>query len=259
MSVTRLFLLGRYFPYATFMNPGKILILLALGIGVVAGLTLVPVREWFMQLEGAVRALGMIGPVVVALGYVLCTVLFIPGSAITIGSGTLFGLKLGFLVVVVGANLGALCSFFLARTFLRGKVTRWAEGNPKFRSLDQAIGTQGFKMVLLTRLSPVFPFVLLNYFLGLTTVRTPSYVLANLIGMLPGTFLFVYIGAAARDAIAGEMTAGAQFYQQIMKFVGLLATIAVVVLVTRMARRALREAEREGGGQRGSSQARSRF
>ena len=158
-----------------------------------------------MHLENYVQSLGAIGPVVVVLAYVLCTVLFIPGSAITIGSGTLFGLKTGFLVVVIGANLGALCSFLLARTFLREKVARWVEGNSKFRSLDQAIGKQGFKMVLLTRLSPVFPFVLLNYFLGLTAVRTRAYVLANLIGMLPATFLFVYIGAAARDAIAGQM------------------------------------------------------
>jgi pyruvate/2-oxoglutarate dehydrogenase complex dihydrolipoamide dehydrogenase (E3) component/uncharacterized membrane protein YdjX (TVP38/TMEM64 family) len=229
------------------MKPGKTLILLLFAIAAVVGLASLPVREWFMQLESHVQSLGAIGPVAVALAYILCTVLFIPGSALTIGSGTLFGLKTGFLVVLVGANLGALSAFLLARTFLREKVARWAEGNPKFRSLDQAIGNQGFKMVLLTRLSPVFPFVLLNYFLGLTTVRTPAYILANLIGMLPATFLFVYIGAAARDAIAGQMGA-ADFYQQILKYVGLLATVAVVVIVTRIARKALGEAEqtREG-------------
>src|SRR5678815_428728 len=109
-----------------------------------------PVRTWFMQFEGYVQSLGAIGPVVVVLAYILCTVLFVPGSAITIGSGTLFGLQTGFIVVVLGANLGALCSFLLARSFLRDKVTSWAAGNAKFRSLDQAIGKQGFKMVLLT-------------------------------------------------------------------------------------------------------------
>jgi pyruvate/2-oxoglutarate dehydrogenase complex dihydrolipoamide dehydrogenase (E3) component/uncharacterized membrane protein YdjX (TVP38/TMEM64 family) len=230
------------------MKRGKILILLAFAIAAVVGLASLPVREWFMQLEGYVQSLGAIGPLVVVLAYVLFTVFFIPGSAITIGSGTLFGLKTGFLVVVIGANLGALCSFLLARTFLREKVARWADGNPKFRSLDQAIGKQGFKMVLLTRLSPVFPFVLLNYFLGLTAVRTRAYVLANLIGMLPATFLFVYIGAAARDAIAGRMDSSADFYQQILKYIGLLATVAVVVIVTRIARKALREAEQTQEG-----------
>jgi pyruvate/2-oxoglutarate dehydrogenase complex dihydrolipoamide dehydrogenase (E3) component/uncharacterized membrane protein YdjX (TVP38/TMEM64 family) len=225
------------------MKTAKFLILIVLVIAAVAALLSLPVREWFMQLEAYVQSLGAIGPVVVALAYVLCTVLFIPGSAITIGSGTLFGLKTGLLVVVVGANLGALCAFLLARTFLREKVARWAEGNPKFRSLDRAIGKQGFKVVLLTRLSPVFPFVLLNYFLGLTAIRTPAYILANLFGMLPATFLFVYIGAAARDAITGQMSSAVDFYQQILKYVGLLATVAVVIIVTRIARKALREAE----------------
>src|ERR671918_2014262 len=225
------------------MKPGKITLLALSLLTVLVGVWFLPVRDWFMQLEGYVRSLGAIGPVVVVLAYILCTVLFIPGSAITIGSGTLFGLKTGFIVVVLGANLGALCAFLLARTFLREKVARWADGNPKFRSLDQAIGRQGFKMVLMTRLSPVFPFVLLNYFLGLTAVRAGSYALANLLGMLPATFLFVYIGAAARDAITGQMDASAGFYQQILKYVGLLATVAVVVFVTRIARRALREAE----------------
>ena len=103
-------------------------------------------------------------------------------------------------------------------------------------------------MVLLTRLSPIFPFILLNYFLGLTAVRTGAYVLANLFGMLPATFLLVYIGAAARDAIGAPTDASADFYQQILKYVGLLATIAVVVMVTRMARRALREAEQSQEG-----------
>ena len=215
----------------------------------VIGFVFLPVRQWFMHFESYVQSLGAIGPLVVVLAYILCTVLFIPGSVITIGAGTLFGLTTGLLVVVLGANLGALSAFLLARTFLRDKVAAWAAANPKFRSLDHAIGKQGFKMVLLTRLSPVFPFVLLNYFLGLTAVSIGAYALANLIGMLPATFLFVYIGSAARDAIAGQPDASVDFYQQVFKYVGLAATVAVVVIVTRIARRALREAEQaqEGG------------
>ena len=224
-----------------------ILVVLVVGAAVIVGL-LLPVRQWFMHFESYVQSLGAVGPLVVVLVYILATVLLIPGSAITIGAGTLFGLKTGFPVVVLGANLGALSAFLLARTFLRDKVAAWAAANPKFRSLDQAIGKQGFKMVLLTRLSPVFPFVLLNYFLGLTAVRLGAYVLASLIGMLPATFLFVYIGAAARDAIAGQVDTAADFYQQLFKYIGLAATVAVVVIVTRIARKALREAEREQEG-----------
>ena len=230
------------------MKASKPIFIVLLLSALVTAVLLLPIREWFMQFESYVRSLGAIGPVVVVLVYILCTVLFIPGSAITIGSGTLFGLTTGFIVVVLGANLGALCAFFLARGLLREKVATWAAANPKFRSLDQAIGRQGFKMVLLTRLSPVFPFVLLNYLLGLTAVRPAAYALANLLGMLPATFLFVYVGAAARDAIAGQMDVSAGVYQQILKYVGLAATVAVVVFVTRVARKALREAEQAQEG-----------
>jgi pyruvate/2-oxoglutarate dehydrogenase complex dihydrolipoamide dehydrogenase (E3) component/uncharacterized membrane protein YdjX (TVP38/TMEM64 family) len=225
------------------MKKSRVILLVILLMALIVGFFFLPLRQWFIELEGHVQSLGALGPAVVALAYVLCTVLLIPASIITLGAGTLFGLKTGFIVVVVGANLGALCSFLLARTFLREKVARWARENSKFRFLDEAIGRQGFKMVLLTRLSPIFPFILLNYFLGLTAVRTGAYVLANLIGMLPAMFLLVYIGAAARDAIEGPTDTSADFYQQILKYVGLLATIAVVVMVTRIARRSLREAE----------------
>ena len=225
------------------MKKSRVILLVILLMALIVGFFFLPLRQWFIELEGHVQSLGALGPAVVALAYVLCTVLLIPASIITLGAGTLFGLKTGFIVVVVGANLGAFCSFLLARTFLREKVARWARKHSKFRFLDEAIGRQGFKMVLLTRLSPIFPFILLNYFLGLTAVRTGAYVLANLIGMLPAMFLLVYIGAAARDAIEGPTDTSADFYQQILKYVGLVATIAVVVMVTRIARRALREAE----------------
>ena len=221
----------------------RVILFAVLLVAAGVGLSFFPVRLWFNQLEGYVQSLGAASPVVVVLAYVVCTVLLIPASIITLGAGTLFGLKTGFIVVVIGANLGALCSFLLARTFMRERVARWAESNPKFRSLDQAIGRHGFKMVLLARLSPIFPFILLNYFLGLTAVRTSAYAVANLFGMLPAMLLFVYIGAAARDAIAGQTDVSVGFYQQIFKYAGLLATIAVVVFITRIARRALREAE----------------
>jgi pyruvate/2-oxoglutarate dehydrogenase complex dihydrolipoamide dehydrogenase (E3) component/uncharacterized membrane protein YdjX (TVP38/TMEM64 family) len=227
------------------MRAGKIALIIFIAVDIVAALLLLPFREWFNQFEQYVQGLGALAPVVVAFTYVVTTVLFIPGSALTIGSGTLFGLRTGFLVVFVGANLGALCAFLLARTLLREKVTRWAEGNPKFCTLDVAIGRQGFKMVFLTRLSPAFPFNLLNYLFGVTAVKTGAYVLANLLGMLPGMFLYVYIGAAARDALVGQASTSVGFYQQILKYVGLLATVAVVVVVTRIARRALREAEQQ--------------
>src|SRR6266550_1195681 len=225
------------------MKLHKAVLVVALLAAVVIIGVLLPVRQWFTVFEAYVHSLGTVGPVIFALGYVVLTVLLFPASFVTLGAGTLFGLKIGLLVALVGANLGALCSFLLARTFLREKVVLWTLSNPKFRFLDQAIGKQGFKTVLLCRLSPIFPFILLNYFLGLTAVRTGAYILANLFGMVPAMFLFVYAGAAAHDAVAGAAGASVGFYEQTLKYVGLLATFAVFVVVTRTARKALREAE----------------
>src|SRR5574337_625527 len=100
----------------------KAIVLIGLLVAVDILFVFLPIRAWFTQIESYVQELGKIGPLVVALGYALTTVLLIPGSAITIGAGGIFGLTTGFLVVVVGANLGALCAFLLARTFLREKV-----------------------------------------------------------------------------------------------------------------------------------------
>src|SRR5512139_1018234 len=169
------------------MKPSKVILTALLLAAIVAGFRMLPIRAGFIELEGYVRSLGSIGPAAWALAYVICTVLFIPGSALSLAAAGLFGFSTGFLVVFVGANIGALCAFLLSRTLLRRKVASWAESNVKFKSLDRAIGGQGFKMVLLSRLSPALPFTLLNYLLGLTAVRTGAYVLANLLGMLPGT------------------------------------------------------------------------
>lgn len=224
----------------------KTVVLIGLVLVVITGLIFLPVREWFTQLQGWIAQLGSIGPVVMAGVYIVATVLLVPASLLTLGAGTLFGLWKGSLTALVGANLGALCSFLLARTLLREKVANWAASSPKFAALDKAIEQEGFKMVFLSRLSPAFPFVLLNYLLGLTKVRTGSYVLANLLGMLPGTFLYVYIGAAAGEALKAGASAspGAGLYKRVLTYVGLLATIGVVVLVTRAARRAMAEAEK---------------
>jgi uncharacterized membrane protein YdjX (TVP38/TMEM64 family) len=230
------------------MKARKILSLAALAVALALVFLFLPFRQWFMQFEEYVRSLGPVGPAVVAVAYVVCTVLLIPGSAITIAAGTLFGLKTAFFVVLVGANLGALCSFLLARTFLRDKVAHWAEAKPKFRSLDRAIGRHGFKMVLLARLSPAFPFNVLNYILGITPVTTGRYVAASLIGMLPGMILYVYIGAAAKDALVGGVSPSAEPFQQGLKYAGLLATVAFVFMITRLARKALLETEKRSVG-----------
>jgi uncharacterized membrane protein YdjX (TVP38/TMEM64 family) len=188
-----------------------------------------------------VKSFGILAPLAYGLVYVVATLLLIPGSVLTLGAAPLFGFWQGLLIVVISANTAALCAFLLARTALRDRVARWAADNPKFAALDRAIGLNGFKMVFLSRLSPAFPFTLLNYLLGLTNVRIGDYILANLLGMLPGTFLYVYLGSTATNVVAGGTSIG----QTILRIVGLLATLAIVVFVTRIARQAILEAKVE--------------
>ncbi len=188
-----------------------------------------------------IEAQGIWGPIVFALGYVLATLLFIPGSLLTASAGFIFGLAKGTLLVFIAATLGATLSFLLGRHGARGLIERRLEGNRRFQAIDRAIAREGRKIVMLLRLSPVFPFSLLNYGLGLTGVRFRDYFVAC-IAMIPGTFLYVYYGYTAKSLT--ELGAGTDkgAGQWIFLAVGLLATLVVTAFVTRIARRALKEA-----------------
>jgi len=185
--------------------------------------------------------LGWLGPFFFGLFYALAVVLFVPGSALTIAGGVTFGLALGTLTVFVGANIGAALAFLIARYVLRDRVEKLLANRPALRAIDRAVETQGWRIVFLTRLSPVFPFSAQNYFYGLTGVTFTQYVAASLVGMFPGTLLYVYIGAAGAE-VAEASGGAASWGQTALLVAGLVATAAVVVLVTRVARRELQKA-----------------
>lgn len=190
-----------------------------------------------------VNALGVWGPVVFIAGYVAAVVAFAPGSILTLAAGAIFGIVQGTIYVFIAATLGASAAFLVSRNLARGAIERRLTGNPRFAAIDRAVGAQGRRIVFLLRLSPVFPFNLLNYALGLTNVRFADYFVAS-VGMLPGTLLYVYYGKLVGDvaALAGgaPVEKGAAYYAVLA--LGLVATIVVTTLVTRTARRALREA-----------------
>ena len=213
------------------------LVVVAIVALVVAG-RMLPLGEWLGDVLDFVRALGPLGYVVFVLVYVLATVLFLPGSVLTLGAGAVFGLAGGFIAVSLGSTLGAAAAFLVGRFAAREAIARKLEGNARFAAIDRAVGREGFKIVLPTRLSPVFPFNLLNYAHGLTTVKFWHYVLASWLGMMPGTFLYVFVGSAAGDAAQG----GAGGWGLALKGIGLLATIAVTLVITRTARAALAQA-----------------
>jgi uncharacterized membrane protein YdjX (TVP38/TMEM64 family) len=191
-------------------------------------------------LDGIAR-LGPWGPVLFALLYVAATVFFLPGSILTVGAGVVFGLVRGFAIVSISATLGATAAFlvgrYLARDWIAGKIA----SHPKFAAIDEAVAREGWKIVALLRLSPVVPFNVLNYAFGVTRVPLRDYVLASWIGMMPGTLLYVYLGSIAGDLAGAGSRASRTPAEWAFYAVGLVATIAVTVFVTRLARRALAE------------------
>lgn len=236
-------------PYFTLMSPsssslptssrgsGKWLRLIV-GVLIVAILValsrFIDVRNLLRESMATVAHLGPLGPLLFIGIYVLATVFMVPGSALTLGAGAAFGVVWGSIYVSVASTLGASAAFLVGRHFARAWVSRKIEGNATFRSIDSAVANEGWKIVGLTRLSPVFPFTLLNYAFGLTQVRLRDYIVASWIGMMPGTVMYVYLGSIARAA--GEHRTPAEWALYV---VGLLATITVTVFVTRIARRAL--------------------
>lgn len=187
--------------------------------------------------------LGAIAPIAFMLIYIIATVAFLPGSVLTLGAGVLFGVIQGSIYVFFGATIGATLAFLVGRYLARGWISQKIEGNQKFKAIDKAVGKEGLKIVLLTRLSPIFPFNLLNYGLGVTGVSLKDYVIGS-VGMIPGTIMYVYIGSLAGSiaTIGGESQPDANpIAQWTIRIIGFIATVAVTLYVTKIARKALDE------------------
>ncbi len=199
-------------------------------------------RDALAQIEG----LGAVGAIAFIALYVVATIVFLPGSILTLGAGVVFGVIQGSLYVFIGATLGATLAFLMGRYGARGWISKKIEGNQKFKAIDHAVGQEGFKIVLLTRLSPVFPFNLLNYALGVTQVSLRDYFFGS-VGMIPGTILYVYIGSLAHDlTLVGAADQSINpTVQWAIRIVGFVATVAVTLYVTKVAQRALAEATPE--------------
>ncbi len=198
-----------------------------------------PFEQLSVALKSWIGGLGMWGPVVLVAIYVVATVLLVPGTILTLAAGAIFGLASGTATVSAGSTLGASAAFLIARYGAREKVAKMAQHNRHFGAIDRAIEEGGWKIVALLRLSPAIPFNVQNYLYGLTPVAFWPYVIASWIAMLPGTFLYVYIGHVTGAAIAGDRERSA--FEWGMLIVGLLATISVTIYATRLAKRKLNE------------------
>ena len=205
------------------------------------GLSLNP-QALLQNILSWIQNLGAVGAFVFIPIYVIATVSLVPGSILTVGAGVVFGVTWGSIYVFIGAILGETLAFLLGRYVARDWIKGKIEGNETFTALDQALNKEGLKIILLTRLSPIFPFSLLNYAFGVTGISLRDYLLGS-IGMIPMTITYVYLGSLAGDLIT--INNATQFaspqLQWTLKIVGLLATIGVTVLVTRIASQALEE------------------
>lgn len=232
---------------------GLLAVLLLAVFAAVSGMLAIPrtralFNEQLAQFLDGIQSLGTWGPTLVGAAFIPVCLFFLPGSPVTLFGGFAFGgTWAGFArtlaAVSLGSTLGASLAFLIARYVARDWIAARIAARPTFQAIDAAIGREGFKFVLLLRLSPVFPFNLLNYGCGVTRVTFRDYVLASWLGMLPGTVLFIYLGSTTRqlaDILAGRVERTPT--QQAFFILGLLATGLAVVLITRVARCALREA-----------------
>lgn len=199
------------------------------------------VQELFQVALAWISDLGPWGPVFFIVFYILATVLFLPGLIPTMAAGVLFGVIRGTLLVSISSISGATLAFLIGRYLAREWVAAMIRGNQKFEAIDAAVAEEGWKIVGLTRLSPVFPFNLLNYAFGLTQVSLKDYFLASWIGMLPGTVMYVYIGSLAGNlASLGSGERSRTSAEWALYGVGLMATVVLTLYLTRIAQRALK-------------------
>ena len=199
-------------------------------------------QQQLVDLLQWIEGLGIIAPIVFIITYIIITVAFLPASVVTLGAGAVFGVVQGSIYVFIGAMLGATAAFLIGRFVARDWISKKVAGNKFFNSLDSAIAEEGRKLVFLIRLSPAFPFNLLNYALGLTKVSLPDYVLGTT-GIIPGTIMYVYLGSLVKDvATLGTGDAPSNpIVTWIIRILIFVTIVAISLYIAKIAKKALNE------------------
>ncbi len=174
--------------------------------------------------------------------YIFWVNIFLPGSWLSMFGGLLYGSFFGSLYVFLGASLGAILTFFLGRTFLRRWFQKRLSSFPKLELVERSISNQGVKFVILTRLSPVFPFGILNIAYSFSNIQTRDF-LIGLLAILPGTFLYCSLGSLASNIYKFDeiIIGGDQLYSFCLTCIGFLATLLLVLMISNIARRSLQD------------------
>ena len=222
------------------MRSAKPLLLVAMIVVTLIAAATLPIVEWLTVGATWIDSNRTLSWSLYIVAYIIATALALPVAIFSLVGGFLFGLPVGVMIVSLGSVFGASGAFFIGRYLTRDWVAARIEQRPRFRALDKATRHDGFLIVLLARLSPLFPFNLMNYALALTSVRFRDYFIASWLGMLPFTIVYVYVGSIAADLT--EATSGLpseEISNTLVLFVGLVATIVLTILITRMATRTL--------------------
>ncbi len=217
----------------------------ALAVGLLVALVLVaralPLESTLAALRAWVDGRGTLGLVAFGAAYVALVLALVPGAALTLVAGAIYGIGRGIVVVAVATSVADTIGFLLARYVARGAVERLMVRYPRFQVLDHALARGDWRIVALLRLNPAIPYSASNYLFGASRVRFLPYLVASGLFTLPGAFTYVYLGYAGAEALGGSTRARVEW---VLLVVGLGATVAAVVYVTVLARRSLAELER---------------
>lgn len=195
----------------------------------------VPLLDWFAAIKKWFSPLGFVRVPVFVFIYLIATILGLPNIVLVLVSGALFGFVNGLVAASIADTLGAIACFVLGRTIARDRVAKWLKKNPQLTNLDQVVGQKGWKILLLTRLSPLVPSSVLNYGFSCTKVRFWQYCFFSWLGMLPVLALYVYLGAFGVALLRSGMTPG----KLMMQAVGAVLAIAAAFYTTRLVRKNL--------------------
>jgi uncharacterized membrane protein YdjX (TVP38/TMEM64 family) len=205
------------------------------GIALAVLASQLPLADWFVALKKWFAPLGFVGIPVFIFLYLIATILGLPNIVLILVAGAIFGFVNGLISASIADTLGAIVCFILGRTVARERVSRWIQKNPQFAGLDHAVGQKGWKILLLTRLSPLVPSSVLNYGFSCTKVNFWQYCFFSWLGMLPVLALYVYLGSFGVSLLRGGLTPG----KVILQVVGGGLAIAAAFYTTRLVRRYL--------------------
>jgi uncharacterized membrane protein YdjX (TVP38/TMEM64 family) len=200
-----------------------------------------PVLAWIVSAQNAVAGMAFWGALLYPMLFALCNVLLLPGGVLAIGSGLFFGLWWGFFLNLAGSSLGASIAFLVSRCLARGWIERRFFHRPKWAALDAAIAREGWKIIFLSQVHPLFPTSLLNYLYGATRIRFSTCMLWLMLGQAPGLFLYAYLGTLVQLGVRvwrGENPPASEYGLWIG---GLALSLGVTTVLARLALRLLAE------------------